>query len=164
MKKINIISKIFIIFVAIFSFNVIALNRSFAAPIDQDGNSISNKKQNGSQENIKPKDVEQRAISNEKQNGSQENSQDGCASTSILDGCWQIEDILNLILTTLTIGAGVMATGSIIVAGVIYATARDNASQVQKAKTMIFNTVIGIIVYAFFWAIMQWLIPGGIGG
>ena len=90
-------------------------------------------------------------------------SQDGCASTSILDGCWQIEDILNLILTTLTIGAGVMATGSIIVAGAIYATARDNASQVQKAKTMILNTVIGIIVYAFFWAIMQWLIPGGVG-
>lgn len=90
-------------------------------------------------------------------------NQDACASTSILDGCWQIEDILNLILTTLTIGAGVMATGSIIVAGVIYATARDNASQVQKAKTMIFNTVIGIIVYAFFWAIMQWLIPGGVG-
>ena len=117
---------------AIFSFNVIALNRSFAAPIDQDGNSTS--------------------------------GQDGCASTSILDGCWQIEDILNLILTTLTIGAGVMATGSIIVAGAIYATARDNASQVQKAKTMIFNTVIGIIIYSFFWAIMQWIIPGGIGG
>ena len=139
----NKISKIFIIFVAIFSFNVIALNnRSFAAPIDQDGNSTSK----------------------EKQNSSQEGGQDGCASTSILDGCWQIEDILNLILTTLTIGAGVMATGSIIVAGAIYATARDNASQVQKAKTMIFNTVIGIIIYSFFWAIMQWIIPGGIGG
>ena len=126
---------------AIFSFNVIALNRSFAAPIDQDN-----------------------STSKEKQNSSQEGGQDGCASTSILDGCWQIEDILNLILTTLTIGAGVMATGSIIVAGAIYATARDNASQVQKAKTMIFNTVIGIIIYSFFWAIMQWIIPGGIGG
>ena len=123
MKKINMLFKIFIVIVTVFSLNLIPLSRSFA----------------------------------------ESTNQDGCASTSILDGCWQIEDILNLILTTLTIGAGVMATGSIIVAGVIYATARDNASQVQKAKTMIFNTVIGIIVYAFFWAIMQWLIPGGVG-
>jgi hypothetical protein len=41
-------------------------------------------------------------------------------------------------------------------------TSGNNASQVQKAKTMIFNTVIGIIAYVFMWTILEWLIPGGV--
>lgn len=83
-------------------------------------------------------------------------------NTAILPSDWGIEEILNLVLATLTAGAVVLATGSIVVAGFLYMTARDNASQVQKAKTMIFNTVIGIIAYTFMWTILEWLIPGGV--
>lgn len=83
-------------------------------------------------------------------------------NTAILPSDWGIEEILNLVLATLTAGAVVLATGSIVIAGFLYMTARDNASQVQKAKTMIFNTVIGIIAYTFMWTILEWLIPGGV--
>lgn len=81
---------------------------------------------------------------------------------AIIPDSWGINEILNMILTTLTAGLAVLATGSIIFAGFLYMTARNNASQVQKAKTMIFNTVIGIIAYVFMWTILEWLIPGGV--
>lgn len=83
-------------------------------------------------------------------------------STAILDPNWKIEDILNMILVVLNAGAAVLATGSIAFAGFLYMTARNNASQVQKAKTMIFNTVIGLICYIFMWTLLEWLIPGGV--
>lgn len=83
-------------------------------------------------------------------------------STSILKSDWQIEDILNLILRILTVGASILATGSIIFASFLYITAGGNSGQVQKAKTMIFNTVVGVIVYIFMWTILEWLIPGGV--
>ncbi len=81
---------------------------------------------------------------------------------AIIPDSWGINEILNMILTTLTAGLAVLATGSIIFAGFLYMTAGNNASQVQKAKTMIFNTVIGIIAYVFMWTILEWLIPGGV--
>ena len=83
-------------------------------------------------------------------------------TTAILDPNWQIEDILNLILGTLTVGTSILATGSIIFAGFLYMTAGGNSGQVQRAKTMIFNTVIGIIAYVFMWTLLEWLIPGGV--
>ena len=83
-------------------------------------------------------------------------------STAILPSDWGIEEILNLVLATLTAGAVVLATGSIVVAGFLYMTAQSNAGQVEKAKTMIFNTIIGVIAYIFMWAILEWLIPGGV--
>jgi hypothetical protein len=48
------------------------------------------------------------------------------------------------------------------VAGVLYTSAGSNSSQVQKAKTMITNTIIGVLAYAVMWAILEWLIPGGV--
>ena len=82
--------------------------------------------------------------------------------TAILPSGWKIEDILNMSLVVVTTGAGIAAVGSIIFAGILYITARDNAGQVSKAKTMIMNTVIGIIAYILMWAFLEWIIPGGV--
>lgn len=84
------------------------------------------------------------------------------AKTAILPSDWKIEDILNMILVVVTTGVGIAAVGSIVFAGVLYITARDNAAQVSKAKTMIMNTIIGIIAYILMWAFLEWIIPGGI--
>lgn len=66
------------------------------------------------------------------------------------------------IINILTIGIGVAAVGAIVFAGFLYTTARDDAGQVKKSLEIIRNTVIGLIVYAFMYAILQYLIPGGI--
>ena len=57
---------------------------------------------------------------------------------------------------------GVLAVVMIIVAGVIYATAGDSDEKVRTAKTMIKNTVIGIILFMFMTIILEFLIPGGV--
>lgn len=82
--------------------------------------------------------------------------------TSILPSEWGIWDILNYILVTMTAGVVIAAIGSVVVAGVLYTSAGSNSSQVQKAKTMITNTIIGMLAYAVMWAILEWLIPGGV--
>ena len=83
-------------------------------------------------------------------------------STSILPSNWKIENILNTVLVILTTGIGIAASISIVVAGVMYSAAGGSAQQVQKAKTMILNTIIGLIAYSLLWAFAQWLIPGGV--
>lgn len=82
--------------------------------------------------------------------------------TAILPESWKIEDILNMILLVVTTGVGIAAVGAIVCAGVLYITARDNAGQVSKAKTMIMNTVVGVVAYLLMWAFLQWIIPGGV--
>lgn len=57
---------------------------------------------------------------------------------------------------------GVLAVVMIIVAGTIYATAGDSEEKVKTAKTMIKNTIIGILLFMFMTMILEFLIPGGI--
>lgn len=87
----------------------------------------------------------------------------GAAEETSLEGSgmWRI---LVWIINTLTVGVGVAAVGAIAFAGFLYATARDDTNQTKKAITMITNTAIGILVYIFMWAILQYLIPGGVLG
>ena len=63
------------------------------------------------------------------------------------------------------IGAvGIAAVGALIYAGIMYSSASGDSGQVTKAKALITNTVIGLVVYAFMFVILNWLIPGGILG
>jgi hypothetical protein len=44
----------------------------------------------------------------------------------------------------------------------MYITARANAAQVQKGQDMIINSVIGLFLFIFMYAILQFIIPGGV--
>ncbi len=57
---------------------------------------------------------------------------------------------------------GVVAVVMIMVAGAIYATAGDKDEQVNKAKTMMQNTIIGVVLYVFMTLVLNFLVPGGI--
>ena len=70
--------------------------------------------------------------------------------------------ILVIILNVLTVGVGIAGTLGIIIAGIMYLTARDNEAQVAKAKNMLINIIIGLVAYAVMWAFLQWLLPGGV--
>lgn len=142
----NKIQKI-IIFTLVLLFSMVIGSKTFAREV------INNPDRNN------PITVDERKEDKTKEQGQNKNVE---ASTSILKSDWQIEDILNLILRILTVGASILATGSIIFASFLYITAGGNSGQVQKAKTMIFNTVVGVIVYIFMWTILEWLIPGGV--
>ena len=74
-------------------------------------------------------------------------------------GIWYI---LNIILTIMTFGVGVLGTLGLIVAGAQYVTAADSPERMAKAKSRIINVLIGLAVYAVMWAALNWLIPGGL--
>lgn len=75
-----------------------------------------------------------------------------------------IMNILSIVLNILTSGIGILATFGITISGIQYLTARDNDAQVAKAKLRILEIVIGLIVYALLWTLLQFIIPGGIWG
>lgn len=100
--------------------------------------------------------------------------QDPCPDgvrTSILGGgeCYTddgkgsgIFDILAVVLNVMTIGVGVLGVLGIVISGIQYLTARDNEAQMAKAKQRIFEVALGLLVYAAMYALLQWLLPGGI--
>jgi hypothetical protein len=91
--------------------------------------------------------------------------------TSILDPAWCNDEsgegagiwgIINLVITIMTYLVGILATISIIIAGIQYTTGGDSPAQLAAAKNRILQTVIGLIIYAVMWMVLQWLLPGGI--
>jgi hypothetical protein len=62
----------------------------------------------------------------------------------------------------MTAGVGVLAVLGVVWAAVLYTTADDRADQVKKAKDMIWNVVFGLIAFGLMYALLNFLIPGGI--
>ena len=74
-------------------------------------------------------------------------------------GIWKI---LILVLNIMTGMVALAAVGGIVYASILYATAEDKSAQVQKAKETMFNVIVGLVLFAGMYAILQFLIPGGI--
>lgn len=79
-------------------------------------------------------------------------------------GVATINELIKIAVNVLTVLIGIVATGALAYAGVLYASAQDNQSQVSSAMTIIRNVVIGLVLYGFTIAIINWLIPGGVIG
>jgi|GEM_PF-1320063 len=69
---------------------------------------------------------------------------------------------LRQILIFLAGGVGLAVVGGIVAGSYMYITARANAAQVEKGKNVIINSVVGLLLFIFMYAILQFLIPGGI--
>lgn len=73
-----------------------------------------------------------------------------------------INGLLSLVVNILSYGLGAAAVIGVVVAGIMYLTARDNESQVAAAKQRLINTVIGLIAWVVMFSVVNWLIPGGV--
>lgn len=143
--------KKFLSFVAVLGFMTIVAAPAHAAPADTSGlNSLL-----GSS------------------NGASNNSSNSCGDTKTQivacdsgtkTGIGAISDLIKMAILILTVLIGVVAVGGIAYAAVIYSTARDNQSQVSQAQGLLRNIVIGLVLYGFTIAIINWLIPGGVIG
>lgn len=58
--------------------------------------------------------------------------------------------------------AGLVIIAMIIVGGIQYSMAAADASKVQAAKQKIINALTALLLLIFGFAILQWLVPGGI--
>lgn len=75
------------------------------------------------------------------------------------NGVW---GLLLIAINILTAGVGIAAVGGLILAGITYATASNDQNKIVKAKEMIYNVVLGIVMFALMWSFLQYLIPGGV--
>jgi hypothetical protein len=79
------------------------------------------------------------------------------------DACTKfINRYINPFINLLTVLVGIIAAISLVVAGIQYGSSADDPSAVSKAKSRIFNTLIGLAAYALLFAFLQWIIPGGV--
>lgn len=74
----------------------------------------------------------------------------------------QIMNVLATILNWLAIGVSVVVLIGIVYGAVMYASAGGNEAQTKKAIGIIRNAVIALLLYFGMWAILQYLIPGGV--
>lgn len=81
--------------------------------------------------------------------------EDGVENT----GLWSI---LLLVINIMTVGVGVLALAGIVYGGVLYTSAGGSAEQIKKAKTVFTNVVIGIIAFGGMYALLNFLVPGGV--
>lgn len=73
-----------------------------------------------------------------------------------------IFSVLGMVLNIFTLGIGAAATVGFIWCGYLYMTSKNEPAVIMKVKTRIFHIVIGLVVYAMFWGIANFLLPGGI--
>ena len=78
------------------------------------------------------------------------------------DGEDAFNNLLRIIIIILSIAVGIAAVGGLAWASVLYAKAEDNESNVTESKTLIQNIVIGLLVYVFLVALINWLVPGAV--
>jgi len=69
---------------------------------------------------------------------------------------------LSTIIKFLTVGVGIAATGGVVYGGFLYMSAQGNAGRTQKGVATILNAIIGVVLYALLFAIINFIIPGGV--
>lgn len=88
-----------------------------------------------------------------------------CAETTKADECLKQTPIvtnLNNIIKFMSAGIGIVVIAVIIIGGIQYTLAGDNASAITAAKQRIINGLIALVAFIFMFALLQWLIPGGL--
>lgn len=71
-------------------------------------------------------------------------------------------DYLMRFISALTALVGVVVVIMIVWGGIKYASAKDNPQEAAKAKETVRNAIIGLVAYFFIFAVLQWLVPGGV--
>lgn len=100
-------------------------------------------------------EVDTGVVSCDNRLGSDGEVKDGLEGT----GLWSV---LLLALNILTGAIGLAAVAGIVYGSAIYASAGGNQSQVVKGSEIIRNVVIGVIIFALMWSVLNFLIPGGV--
>lgn len=103
-----------------------------------------------------------------KDGGGKEPAKTGCASvdTSVIkcnnDGGNPIMSIVLQLTNFLAVGVGIAVVGGIVWGSLLYTTANGDSGKAQQGIAVIVNAVIGLLLFIFAYAIVNFLVPGGI--
>lgn len=76
--------------------------------------------------------------------------------------CDLVKKYVDPLINVLAAAVGVVVTISIVVAGIQYSSAGGDPGKVQAARKRIMNSIIALVGFFLFYAVLQWLIPGGL--
>lgn len=82
-----------------------------------------------------------------------------CGTDNVGIRCMVVE-----ILKFLSIGVGLAVVGGIIAGGIVYSTSEGNPSKTQSGIKIIANSILALVLYFLMFAIINFLIPGGVLG
>jgi hypothetical protein len=85
--------------------------------------------------------------------------QGNCASVS---NCDLITTYINPFVRLLSAIVGVAVVISIVIGGIQYSSSGGDSSKVTAAKNRIRNSIVALVTYIFLFALLNFLIPGGI--
>lgn len=74
-------------------------------------------------------------------------------------GLWSL---LLLAINILTAGVGIAALAGIVYGGILYTSSGGNPEQIKKARMVFTNVVIGVLAFGGMYALLNFLVPGGI--
>ena len=72
--------------------------------------------------------------------------------------------VIGSVVNILTYGVGVGAVAGFTYVGFLYMTSQNDPGKIKIAKDRAMQIVIGLLVYALMWGILNFLLPGGIYG
>lgn len=77
-------------------------------------------------------------------------------------GANTVTSLLLTIINFMAVGVGIAVVGGIVFGALRYTSADGNAAQAQQGITFIVNSVLGLILFIFMYAIINFLVPGGL--
>jgi len=88
-----------------------------------------------------------------------------CSASDIKGGiaCSKIyEQFIKPLIAFLAVGVGVIVVIMVIMGGVQYATAGGDSQAVANARKKIFNAVLALVTFILLYALLNWIVPGGL--
>jgi hypothetical protein len=73
----------------------------------------------------------------------------------------QVVGILMIILNWLAVGVTIAVVGGIIYGAILYTTSAGEADKAKKGMDTIRGAFIALILFFAMWALLNWLVPGG---
>lgn len=90
----------------------------------------------------------------------------GGAETSIISCSGEGEDaifgIIAMVIKIMTGLIGLIAVAAVVFGAVLYGSAGDSPENIKKAKGIWMNVFIGLVLFAFMSALLNFIIPGGV--
>ena len=72
-----------------------------------------------------------------------------------------LANLISQIIDFLAIGVGIAVVGGIVWGSLIYVMSNGESAKTQQGVTIIVNSVIGLIVFIFAYALINFIVPGG---
>lgn len=87
----------------------------------------------------------------------------GCTSSTggKTTGC-ATEGYITSIINILSASVGIIVVIMLIVGGIQYSSAGGDPSRIAAAKKRIYSALLALITFLFLFALLQWLVPGGV--